>query len=51
MRKKVDWNKPSMTKAYPDVSKYKNVKKSNRIRLVVSSAKQRVYVMSGSLAA
>lgn len=26
MRKKVDWNKPSMTKAYPDVSKYKNVK-------------------------
>lgn len=47
MRKKVDWNKPSMTKAYPDVSKYKNVKKSNRIRLVVSSAKQRVYVMSG----
>lgn len=47
MAKKVEWNKPSMTIPYPDMDAYKNVKKKDKVRLVVSTKKQRVYVMSG----
>lgn len=44
----IDWTKPSLKGAYPDLAQYKNLKKnSQQIWIEVSTKKQRVYIKQG----